>query len=196
MTMNNIATLANLHSDFRANEREIRATNATIAADVVAAQKACATKKAQKEVTTELYAALRAAFGVSAKATMDDLRKQAAAARDADKENAGSVRPTAAGKALAKRSEAALLFVRAYNALAQAVSRARKEAGLTAASKAADADASEGAGEDGPRGDDASPATAESIAKGLASMPAALVAEAIGLLPSEYQSAIALAIDS
>ena len=192
----NIKTLISLHSDARANGLAIRACNAEIAADVVAAQLACKAKKDRKGVTDKVYAALRAGFGVPAKATIADLRKLASAARDTDKANGESVKPGKAGKALAKRQENALLFIRAYNALAQAISRARKDAGLTPAKAAPEAvEADSGAGKD-VRATDAGDATAESVAAGLAQLPASLLAEAVAMLPASHQSAIAMAIDA
>ena len=192
----NIKTLVNLHSDARANGLAIRACNAEIAADVVAAQLACKAKKDHKGVTDKVYAALRAGFGVPAKATIADMRKLASVARDVDKGNAMRTDATKAGKALAKRQEAALLFMRAYNALAQAISRARKDAGLTPA-KAAPEDVKDDSG-DGKdvRAADAGDATAESVAAGLAQLPASLLAEAVAMLPASHQSAIAMAIDA
>ena len=192
----NIKTLVNLHSDARANGLAIRACNAEIAADVVAAQKACKAKKDHKGVTDSVYSALRAGFGVPAKATIADLRKLASAAKDVDKANSESVKAGKAGKALAKRQENALLFMRAYNALAQAISRARKDAGLTpakAAPEAVEADSGDGTG---MRATDAGDATAESVAAGLAQLPASLLAEAVAMLPASHQSAIAMAIDA
>lgn len=190
-----IKNLVTLHSDARANGLAIRACNAEIAAEVVAAQLACKAKKEHKEVTDRVYAALRAGFGVPAKATIADLRKLASAAKDADKANAESVKASRAGKALAKRQENALLFMRAYNALAQAISRARKEAGLTAPKAATEATEDDSGGKD-VRATDAADATPESIAKGLASLPASLLAEAVALLPASHQTAIALALDA
>ena len=192
----NIETLISLHSDARANGLAIRACNAEIAADVVAAQKACKAKKDHKKVTDSVYAALRAGFGVPAKATIADLRKLASAARDTDKANGESVKANKAGKALAKRQENALLFMRAYNALAQAISRARKDAGLTPAKAATEAVEDDSGDDKGVRAADAADATPESIAKGLASLPASLLAEAVAMLPSAHQTAIALALDS
>lgn len=188
----NIQNLVTLHADARANGLAIRACNAEIAADVVEAQLACKAKKDHKGVTDKVYSALRAGFGVPAKSTIADLRKLASAARDTDKANGESVKASKAGKALAKRQEAALLFIRAYNALAQAISRARKDAGLTVAKAATEADS--GAGKD-VRATDAGDATAESVAAGLASLPASLLAEAVAMLPASHQSAIAMAID-
>lgn len=189
----NIKNLVTLHADARANGLAIRACNAEIAADVVAAQKACKAKKDHKAVTDKVYAALRAGFGVPAKATIADLRKLASAAKDVDKANAESVKPSKAGKALAKRQENALLFMRAYNALAQAISRARKEAGLTPAKATTEADSGD---DKDVRATDAADATPESIAKGLASIPASMLAEAVALLPASHQTAIALALDA
>ena len=192
----NIKTLVNLHSDARANGLAIRACNAEIAADVVAVQLACKAKKDHKKITDSVYGALRAGFGVPAKATVADLRKLASAAKDADKANSESIKASKAGKALAKRQEAALLFIRAYNALAQAISRARKDAGLTVAKVATEAvEADDGAGKD-VRAADAGDATAESVAAGLAQLPASLLAEAVAMLPASHQSAIAMAIDA
>ena len=193
--MENIKTLVNLHADARANGLAIRACNAQIAADVVAAQKECKAKKDHKKITDSVYSALRAGFGVPAKATIADLRKLANVARDVDKANGESVKPNRAGKALAKRQESALLFIRAYNSLAQAISRARREAGLTPAKAAPEADTGDGDGKD-VRATDAADATPESIAKGLASLPASLLAEAVAMLPTAHQTAIALALDS
>lgn len=191
-----IKNLVTLHSNVRANGLAIRACNAEIAADVVAAQLACKTKKEHKEVTDRVYAALRAGFGVPAKATIADLRKLASAAKDADKANGESVKASKAGKALAKRQENALLFMRAYNALAQAISRARKEAGLTATKAATEATEDDSGAAKDVRATDAADATPESIAKGLASIPASLLAEAIAMLPASHQTAIALALDA
>ena len=192
----NIKTLISLHSDARANGLAIRACNAEIAADVVAAQKACKAKKDHKKITDSVYSALRAGFGVPAKSTIADLRKLASAAKDADKANSESVKANKAGKALAKRQENALLFMRAYNALAQAISRARKDAGLTVAKVATDAAEADSGDDKGMRAADAGDATPESIAKGLASLPASLLAEAVAMLPASHQSAIAMAIDA
>lgn len=192
----NIETLISLHADARANGLAIRACNAEIAADVVAAQKACKAKKDHKKITDSVYSALRAGFGVPAKSTIADLRKLASAAKDADKANGESVKASKAGKALAKRQENALLFMRAYNALAQAISRARKDAGLTPAKAATEADSDDSGDGKGVRATDAGDATPESIAKGLASLPASLLAEAVAMLPSAHQTAIALALDS
>ena len=189
----NIKNLVTLHSDARANGLAIRACNASIAADVVAAQKACKAKKDHKDVTDKVYAALRAGFGVPAKATIADLRKLASAAKDADRANAESTKPSKASKALAKRQENALLFMRAYNALAQAISRARREAGLTAPKATSEVTADD-IGD--VRATDSADATPESIAKGLASIPASLLAEAVALLPASHQTAIALALDA
>lgn len=192
----NIENLISLHADARANGLAIRQCNAQIAADVVAAQKECKAKKDHKKVTDSVYSALRAGFGVPAKSTIADLRKLASAARDTDKVNAESVKPGRAGKALAKRQESALLFIRAYNALAQAISRARKDAGLTPAKATPEAvGADTGAGKD-VRAADAADATAESVAAGLAKLPASLLAEAVAMLPTAHKSAIALAIDA
>lgn len=191
----NIKNLVALHADGRANGLAIRACNAEIAAEVVAAQLACKAKKDHKGVTDKVYAALRAGFGVPAKATIADLRQLASAARDADKANGESIKASKAGKALAKRQENALLFMRAYNALAQAISRARKDAGLTPAKAAPEAGEDDsGAGKD-VRATDAANATPESVAKGLASLPASLLAEAVAMLPASHKSAIAMAID-
>lgn len=191
-----IKNLVTLHCDVRANGLAIRACNAEIAAEVVAAQKACKTKKEHKEVTDRVYAALRAGFGVPAKATIADLRKLASAAKDVDKANAESVKASKAGKALAKRQENALLFMRAYNALAQAISRARKDAGLTTPKVATEATEDDSGDGKDVRAADAADATPESIAKGLASIPASLLAEAVALLPASHQTAIALALDA
>lgn len=193
---NSIKNLVALHSNVRANGLAIRACNAEIAAEVVAAQKACKAKKDHKGVTDKVYAALRAGFGVPAKATIADLRKLASAAKDVDKANAESVKASKAGKALAKRQENALLFMRAYNALAQAISRARKEAGLTATKAATEATEDDSGAAKDVRATDAADATPESIAKGLASIPASLLAEAIAMLPASHQTAIALALDA
>lgn len=191
-----IQNLVTLHADGRANGLAIRACNAEIAAEVVAAQLACKAKKDHKGVTDAVYAALRAGFGVPAKATIADLRKLAGAARDTDKANSESVKANKAGKALAKRQESALLFMRAYNALAQAISRARKEAGLTPAKAAPEAaEDDSGDGKD-VRALDGADATPESIAKGLASLPASMLAEAVAMLPASHKTAIALAIDA
>ena len=192
----NIENLVTLHSDARANGLAIRACNAEIAADVVAAQKACKAKKDRKGVTDKVYAALRAGFGVPAKATIADLRKLASAARDVDKANGESIKPSKAGKALAKRQENALLFIRAYNALAQAISRARKDAGLTAPAAATEAVEADSGDDKDVRATDAGDATAESVAAGLAQLPASLLAEAVAMLPASHQSAIAMAIDA
>lgn len=192
----NIKTLVNLHSDARANGLAIRACNAEIAADVVAAQKACKAKKDHKKITDSVYSALRAGFGVPAKSTIADLRKLASVARDADKANSESVKAGKAGKALAKRQESALLFIRAYNALAQAISRARKDAGLTPAKAAPEAVEADSGDDKGVRAADAGDATAESVAAGLAQLPASLLAEAVAMLPSAHKSAIAMAIDA
>lgn len=192
----NIKNLVTLHADARANGLAIRACNAEIAADVVAAQKACKAKKDHKGVTDKVYAALRAGFGVPAKATIADLRKLASAAKDADKVNAESVKASKAGKALAKRQENALLFMRAYNALAQAISRARKDAGLTPAKAAPEAVEDDSGGAKDVRATDAADATPESIAEGLAKLPASLLAEAVAMLPASHQTAIALALDA
>ena len=193
---NSIETLVTLHANARANSLEIRACNAEIAAEVVAAQLACKAKKDHKGVTDKVYAALRAGFGIPAKATIADLRKLASAAKDADKVNAESVKASKAGKALAKRQENALMFMRAYNALAQAISRARKDAGLTTSKAATEAvEDDSGAGKD-VRAMDGADATPESIAKGLASLPASLLAEAVAMLPASHQTAIALALDA
>lgn len=192
----NIKTLVTLHADARANGLAIRACNAEIAADVVAAQKACKAKKDHKKITDSVYSALRAGFGVSAKATIADLRKLASAAKDADKANSESVKANKVGKALAKRQESALLFIRAYNALAQAISRARKDAGLTVAKPATEAVEADTGDDKGMRAADAGDATAESVAAGLAQLPASLLAEAVAMLPASHQSAIAMAIDA
>lgn len=193
----NIKTLVSLHADARANGLAIRTCNAEIAAEVVEAQLACKAKKNHKDVTDAVYAALRSGFGVPAKATIADLRKLASAAKDADKANGESVKANKAGKALAKRQEAALLFIRAYNALAQAISRARKEAGLTPTKAATEADSGDDSG-DGKdvRAADGADATPESVAAGLASLPASLLAEAVAMLPASHKSAIAMAIDA
>lgn len=187
----NIQNLVNLHSAARADGLAIRVCNATIAADVVALQLASA-KKDHKTVTDSVYSELRAGFGVPAKATVADLRKLASAAKDADKVNAESVKAGKAGKPLAKRQEAALLFIRAYNALAQAISRARKDAGLTVAKAAAEAVEDDS----GDKRATDSVATAESIADGLQALPAELLAAAVALLPAAHKTAIALAIDA
>lgn len=192
----NIKTLVTLHSDARANGLAIRACNAEIAAEVVAAQLACKARKDHKGVTDKVYSALRAGFGVPAKATIADLRKLASAAKDADKANSESVKANKAGRALAKRQEAALLFIRAYNALAQAISRARKDAGLTPAKAAPEADSDDSGDDKGVRAADDGGATAESVAAGLAQLPASLLAEAVAMLPASHQSAIAMAIDA
>ena len=192
----NIKTLVNLHSDARANGLAIRACNAEIAAEVVAAQLACKAKKDHKGVTDAVYSALRSGFGVPAKATIADLRQLASAARDTDKANGESIKASKAGKALAKRQESALLFMRAYNALAQAISRARKEAGLTPAKAATEAAGDDSGDGKDVRATDAADATPESIAKGLASIPASMLAEAVAMLPASHQSAIAMAIDA
>ena len=192
----NIKTLVNLHADARANGLAIRACNAEIAAGVVAAQLECKAKKDHKGVTDKVYSALRAGFGVPAKATIADLRKLASAARDTDKANGESVKASKAGKALAKRQESALLFIRAYNALAQAISRARKDAGLTAPKAATEAVEADSSDDKDVRAADAADATAESVAAGLAQLPASLLAEAVAMLPASHQSAIAMAIDA
>lgn len=192
----NVKNLVSLHADARANGLAIRACNASIAADVVAAQQACTAKKDHKGVTDAVYSALRAGFGVPAKSTIADLRKLASAARDTDKANSESVKANKAGKALAKRQENALLFMRAYNALAQAISRARKDAGLTAPSAATEGTEADSGDDTDMRATDAADATPESIAKGLASLPASLLAEAVAMLPASHKSAIALAIDA
>ena len=191
-----IKNLVTLHSDARANGLAIRACNAEIASAVVANQMACTTKKDQKAVTDSVYRDLRAAFNIPTKATMDDLRKQAAAARDTDKENGASVKASKAGKPLAKRQEAALLYVRAYNSLSQAISRARKAAGLTAPSAATGDGGADGGDDKATRAADAGDATPESVAAGLASLPAALLAEAVALLPASHKSAIAMTLDA
>lgn len=188
----NIQTLANLHRATRADGLAIRTCNAEIAADVVAAQLACTAKKQHKDVTEAVYAALRAEFNIPAKSTIADLRQLASAAKDADKVNADSVKAGKAGKPLAKRQENALLFMRAYNSLAQAISRARREAGLVAAKAATEADSGD---DKDVRGMDAADATAADIAKGLASLPASLLAEAVAMLPASHKSAVALALD-
>ena len=192
----NIKNLVTLHSDARANGLAIRACNASIAADVVAAQKACKAKKDHKKITDSVYSALRAGFGVPAKATIADLRKLASAAKDADRANAESTKPSKASKALAKRQENALLFMRAYNALAQAISRARKDAGLTAPKATTEATADDSSDGKDVRATDSADATPESIAKGLAQLPASLLAEAVAMLPASHQTAIALALDA
>lgn len=189
----NIENLVTLHADARANGLAIRACNAEIAADVVEAQKACKAKSGHKKITDSVYSALRAGFGVPAKATIADLRELASVARDTDKENSESVKANKAGKALAKRQENALLFIRAYNALAQAISRARKDAGLTAPAATVEADSGD---DKGVRATDAADATAESVAAGLAQLPASMLAEAVTMLPASHQTAIALALDS
>ena len=122
--MNNIQTLANLHRATRTDGLAIRGLNAEIAADVVAQQMASA-KKDHKGVTDVIYSGLRKEFGIADKLTIADIREQGKAAKDADKANAESVKSGKAGKALAKRNENALIFMRAYNALSQAISRAR-----------------------------------------------------------------------
>lgn len=187
----NIQTLANLHRATRADGLAIRACNADIAADVVAAQLACTAKKQHKDVTEAVYGALRTEFNIPAKSTIADLRQLASAAKDADKVNADSVKSNKVGKTLAKRSENALVFMRAYNALAQAISRARRDAGLVVA-KAATEDAE---ADKDVRGMDAADVTAESVAAGLAKLPAGLLAEAVAMLPAAHKSAVALALD-
>lgn len=188
--MTNIKNLADLHRATRADGLAIRACNAEIAASVVESQLASA-KKDHKAVTDTVYSALRKEFGIADKLTIADVREMGKAAKDADKANGESIKSGKAGKALAKRNENALIFMRAYNALSQAISRARKEAGLTVA-KAAAEDTEADTGD--KRADD-KPATAESVAAGLQALPAELLAAAVALLPAAHQSAIALAID-
>ena len=188
--MNNIQTLANLHRATRTDGLAIRGLNAEIAAGVADAQLASA-KKDHKSITDAVYSSLRKEFGIADKLTIADIREMGKAAKDADKANGESVKSNKAGKALAKRNENALIFMRAYNALSQAISRARKAAGLTA-----DKAAASGAGEqDGDTRATDAPATPESVAAGLQALPAELLAAAVALLPAAHQTAIALAID-
>ena len=195
--MENIKTLANLHRATRADGLAIRGLNAEIAASVVDAQLECKVKKNRKAITDSVYSALRKEFGIADKMTIADIREMGKAAKDADKENAVSIKANKACKALAKRNENALIFMRAYNALSQAISRARKVAGLTAPAAATEADSGDDTGDDkGVRAADGADATPESIAKGLASLPASLLAEAVALLPASHKSAIALSLDA
>ena len=190
--MNNIKTLASLHADARANGLAIRGLNAEIAASVVEDQRACAARKDHKGVTDKVYSALRKEFGIADKLTIADIREMGKAAKDTDKANAESVKSNKAGKALAKRNENALVFMRAYNALSQAISRARKAAGLTA-DKAAASDVEADTGD--KRADDKL-ATAESVAAGLQALPPELLAAAVAMLPAAHKSAIALSLDA
>ena len=190
--MTNIKNLADLHRATRADGLAIRACNAEIAASVVESQLASKAKKDHKSITDAVYSSLRKEFGIADKLTIADIREQGKAAKDADKAHAESVKASKAGKALAKRNENALIFMRAYNALSQAISRARKAAGLTA-DKAAASDAGE---QDGTTRATDSVTTPESVAAGLQALPPELLAAAVALLPASHKSAIALAIDA